>query len=69
MGYYASFHEKSSPPPIKIHAGPVHARIGLSANMVLVMEDYYLPEIENTVLSGLAISKKLCKKQQEKCQG
>lgn len=58
MGHYARFHEKSSPPPVTIYAGPVHARGALPANMVLVMEDYYLPEIEDTTLLAPAIPKK-----------
>ena len=58
MGHYASFHEKPSPPPITIHAGPVHAGGALSANMVSVIEDYYLPEIEDMTFSAPAIPKK-----------
>ncbi len=52
------FHEKPSPPPVTIHAGPVHAGGALSANMVSVIEDYYLPEIEDMAFSAPAIPKK-----------
>ena len=59
MGHYASFHEKPSPPPITIHAGPVHASGALPANMVSVIEEYYLPDVEDRrFFSAPAIPKK-----------
>ena len=53
-----SFHEKPSLPPITIHAGPVHASGALPANMVSVIEEYYLPDVEDRKFSALAIPKK-----------
>lgn len=58
MGHYGSFYEKPSPPPVTIHAGRVHASGALPANMVSVIEDYYLPEIEDMTFSAPAIPKK-----------
>ena len=66
IGHYANFHEKLSPPPIIIHAGLVHTCGILSVNMVLVIEDYYLSEIEDMTFSAPAIPKKGVQKATEK---
>lgn len=58
MGHYASLHDKQTPPPVTVHAGPVHASGALSANMVSVIEDYYCPDAEDVTFSAPAIPRK-----------
>lgn len=58
MGHYASFYDKQAPPPVIVHAGPVHTSEALPANMVLVLEDYYCPDTEDDTFSAPAIVKK-----------
>lgn len=55
---YASFHGKSSLPPVIIHVRPIHTKSVLSANMVLVIEKYYLLEIEDRKFSAPTIPQK-----------
>lgn len=47
MGYYTSFYEKLSLPPVENHAGPFYTRNALPANMVLAIEEYYLSDIKD----------------------
>lgn len=66
MGHYASFYKKPSPPPVTIYVGPVHASKAPSANIILVIDDYYLPEIEDMTFLVSAIPQKGIKKSIEK---
>lgn len=58
MVHYTSFHEKSSSPLVTIHAGPVYVSKALSANIISVIDDYYLPKIEDITFSTPTIPKK-----------
>lgn len=62
MGPYASFHEKPSPPPVTVHAEPIHTSGALAANIVSVIEDYYLPDVEGMSFLAPAIPKKVYRK-------
>lgn len=55
IGYYTSFHEKLSPPPIENHVGPVHTRNAFPANIVLVIKEYYFSDIEDRKFSASTI--------------
>lgn len=62
MRHYISFHKKSSPLPVTVHAEPAHIRGTFPASIVSIIKDYNPLEIEDTTLSASIIPKKACKK-------
>lgn len=57
-GYYASFYEKPSLPLITIHAGLIYASGIFPANIVSVIEKYYILDVEKKKFSVPTIPKK-----------